>query len=314
MSCCEPPPGQWKDVYGADVRPRRNGFECPLDANQIGAWVTIFILLVFYGTLHAPFLSTGWLIGLTIAVGVLAILTISLKINLSMSSNEEDGLLDEGVKRLGIQELMRAQAGRFPPQSSSSASSEGNKDPVPCYYCRVFVSHDAKHCSVCDKCVPGFDHHCRWLNTCVGERNYRRFFLFVCSALASVLLVFAVDLGLFVDALRHREVYEQLLRERYHHENYIAYCVFLALVLPYTGGGAIALCNLLKFHIYLWFTNQTTYKVIQKKKEKKLKAGTYVSTSQQKEDHGICALRKRRLFKKKGASATEPTADSPSPA
>nr|CAB3458500.1 unnamed protein product [Digitaria exilis] len=36
---------------------------------------------------------------------------------------------------------------------------------------------------VCDKCVDGFDHHCRWLNNCIGKRNYRRFFVLMSTAL-----------------------------------------------------------------------------------------------------------------------------------
>lgn len=34
----------------------------------------------------------------------------------------------------------------------------------------------SRYCAQCRKTVPGLDHHCSWLNTCVGRRTYTAFF------------------------------------------------------------------------------------------------------------------------------------------
>jgi palmitoyltransferase len=46
----------------------------------------------------------------------------------------------------------------------------------------------ARYCGTCKKMVLGLDHHCSWLNTCIGRRNYVPFISLVFVGLAQTIL------------------------------------------------------------------------------------------------------------------------------
>jgi hypothetical protein len=37
-----------------------------------------------------------------------------------------------------------------------------------CSICKTHVHPRSKHCGDCNKCIAVFDHHCKWLNNCIG--------------------------------------------------------------------------------------------------------------------------------------------------
>jgi len=65
-----------------------------------------------------------------------------------------------------------------------------------CPDCLTVRTSRSRHCSVCERCVERFDHHCPWINNCVGAKNHNYFYQFVITMF--LVIAQALAHGLYV--------------------------------------------------------------------------------------------------------------------
>lgn len=144
-----------------------------------------------------------------------------------------------------------------------------------CHLCNIKTSGPrTKHCSVCNKCVGRFDHHCKWLNHCIGGRNYVPFLVCVVSAVLACLVILVLCVAVLI--LYHTDqtwlaiwYYSPFNGTEYERQSVNMFAlndnVFLFITAMVGTLAAIAaglLMHLCLFHAYISYLGITTYEYI----------------------------------------------------
>ncbi|KAK2951993.1 putative Palmitoyltransferase app [Blattamonas nauphoetae] len=151
-----------------------------------------------------PNLCAGWAMFIIIALFGLGSSAILFP-HLSMSGRFWSFISFFGLTAYFLWKTETSDPGIFPKASqlpeghpllqppADSVNPPNNNPPQPmmrktvglrfCQVCGIYRPKGCKHCYECDNCVMEFDHHCPFVNNCIGMRNqgYFSFFLLWCG-------------------------------------------------------------------------------------------------------------------------------------
>lgn len=123
--------------------------------------MTMIIMLLVFAYCYAAMILFVYLHlnqGLIISNFILLVITLLF---LMMTTMSDPGVIRQGVDFLKLVEEFDA--------------------TQMCPECQILRTIRSRHCGVCHKCVERFDHHCPWINNCIGVNNHNFFMIYIFS-------------------------------------------------------------------------------------------------------------------------------------
>jgi len=125
-----------------------------------------------------------------------------------------------------------------------------------CKTCELVKPARSKHCSLCRKCVARFDHHCIWINNCVGVGNHRYFLWFLFAHLAICFYGFGLGGTILFEVVVQKELLTAVFVNPVTRERYQATYLIVGQYLLATEGMVVfvtVLCAIMGFVLLGFF-------------------------------------------------------------
>ncbi|XP_054714519.1 palmitoyltransferase ZDHHC5-like isoform X2 [Uloborus diversus] len=196
------------------------------------AWILLLATTSLFFVFPCPFLTEEYHIAIPICQ---AIITLFVVVNFSLATFMDPGIIPKAAED-------KDDDFRAPLYQNIQINGIAVRMKW-CVTCQFYRPPRCSHCSICDGCIETFDHHCPWVNNCIGRRNYRYFFLFLIFLSVHMITIFTYCI-LYV--LRH---WEQLQDQN----TIITLVVIIIITLLF-----IPILGLTGFHIVLVSRGRTT--------------------------------------------------------
>lgn len=139
-----------------------------------------------------------------------------------------------------------------------------------CPECFVIKTPRSKHCNVCNKCVERYDHHCPWINNCVGINNHNSFMVFISSLSVTIVATFIGAVIELITVMRTEQLDTIYLQYDFLPDqlmiNKTLYLIFMWITIAICFFFQMPILLLMYIQVKNYCTYRTTYERYAKKK------------------------------------------------